>query len=61
MVSIQKINCCFQGEKYFQPLPYLVMGTVAIVAAFGMCFLPETKNTSLPETLEDAKKLNKYG
>jgi len=48
------------GEQYFKPLPYLVMGCIAIFAAIGMCFLPETKNLPLPETMEDAKQLNKY-
>ena len=43
----------------WNPLPLLVIGSLAILAAILCCFLPETKDETLPETIEDALNLGK--
>jgi len=48
----------FAGETYHESIPYLVIGSIAAIASVAMLFLPETRNTPLPETLEDARKQN---
>ncbi|GFR96365.1 organic cation transporter protein [Elysia marginata] len=40
-------------------LPLLIFGALSITAGLLVLFLPETRNTDLPETLEDAKKFGK--
>lgn len=49
----------FSGDQYFKAIPYLVMGGTAILSAIGMCFLPETRNRPLPDTIEDAREQEK--
>lgn len=45
-------------EKYYKPLPYLVFGVSAIFGGFIYLYLPETLNRKLPNTVEEAKRLN---
>jgi OCT family organic cation transporter-like MFS transporter 4/5 len=46
---IPKLSCTWK------PLPMLVLGVPAICTAFLAYFLPETKNTKLPQTMRDAE------
>ncbi|XP_076813033.1 organic cation transporter protein-like [Clavelina lepadiformis] len=46
----------FLGEIVHPSIPYLVMGTLGIAAAFAVYLLPETKLKPLPDTLEDARQ-----
>jgi MFS transporter, OCT family, solute carrier family 22 (organic cation transporter), member 4/5 len=45
-------------EKYYKPLPYIVFGMTAIVGGFLYLYLPETLNRKLPNTVEEATRLN---
>jgi hypothetical protein len=44
-----------QGSNVNQKYPYIVLGSVAVLATVTTAFLPETLNKKLPETLKDAK------
>lgn len=37
---------------YYKYLPYIILGTLAVVAAFVALFLPESFKKPLPETIE---------
>ena len=41
----------------WNPLPLLIIGSLAIFGSVLSFLLPETKNESLPETIEDAINL----
>lgn len=45
-------------EKYYKPLPYLVFGVSAILGGFMYVSLPETLNRKLPNTVEEATRIN---
>lgn len=45
-------------EKYYKPLPYLVFGLSAIVGGILYLYLPETLNRKLPNTVEEATRIN---
>lgn len=45
-------------EKYYKPLPYLVFGLTAIVGGVMYLYLPETLNRKLPNTVEEATRIN---
>ena len=45
-------------EKYYKPLPYIVFGVTAIVGGFLYLYLPETLNRKLPNTVEEATRIN---
>lgn len=45
-------------EKYYKPLPYLVFGFSAILGGVLYAYLPETLNRKLPNTVEEATRLN---
>lgn len=45
-------------EKYYKPLPYLVFGLTAILGGIMYLYLPETLNRKLPNTVEEATRLN---
>lgn len=45
-------------EKYYKPLPYLVFGLTAIVGGISYLYLPETLNRKLPNTVEEATRIN---
>ena len=44
---------------YWEPLPYMVFGTLAILAGLTSLLLPETKGQQLPETLEEGENFGK--
>lgn len=45
-------------EKYYKPLPYLVFGLTAIAGGISYLYLPETLNRKLPNTVEEATRIN---
>ncbi|CAJ1063490.1 solute carrier family 22 member 5-like [Xyrichtys novacula] len=48
-----------QLSTYFKYLPYIVLGTIAIVCAFAVLFLPETFRQPLPQTIQEMHKREK--
>lgn len=44
--------------KYYKPLPYIVFGATAIVGGIVYLYLPETLNRKLPNTVEEATRIN---
>lgn len=52
-------DCFVPGEQSLKAIPYIVMGVVGVGASIGVLFLPETRNTPLPDTLEDARNQDK--
>lgn len=46
------------GSSY-KALPFIVLGVLSLVSAPSYLFLPETKNRSLPQTIEEAEGLGK--
>ena len=46
--------------KLGKALPLMIFGAVEIMAGILALTLPETVNTSLPESVEDAKVLKRY-
>ncbi|XP_072840131.2 solute carrier family 22 member 6-A [Pogona vitticeps] len=44
--------------EYSPALPLLVYGAAPIVSGIAACFLPETLNVPLPDTIEDVEKQN---
>lgn len=45
-------------EKYYKPLPYIVFGLTAIIGGIFYLHLPETMNRKLPNTVEEATRIN---
>ena len=45
-------------KPIWNPLPYLVLAVPAIIAGILVRFLPETKDTGLPETLRQTNALS---
>jgi uncharacterized membrane protein len=45
----------YLGSNVNQKYPYIVLGSVAILATITTAFLPETLNKKLPENIKDAK------
>nr|XP_056708638.1 solute carrier family 22 member 6-A-like [Euleptes europaea] len=41
--------------EFFPPLPLIIYGAAPIISGIAACFLPETRNVSLPETIEQAE------
>lgn len=39
--------------KYYEPLPFIVYGSLALVGGVLTVFLPETTNRKLPDTVSD--------
>ena len=44
---------------YWQPLPLIVFGSVAVIAGLLVLLLPETKGKTLPETIEEGEQFGK--
>ncbi len=44
----------FTQEDIWAPLPSLVFGVVAVLSGSLVFLLPETKGTSMPDTVEEA-------
>ncbi|TNN23736.1 Solute carrier family 22 member 5 [Liparis tanakae] len=45
---------------YFKYLPYIVMGTLAVVSAFAVLFLPESLGRPLPQTIQQMHKRERW-
>jgi len=45
-------------DSFWEPLPFLIMGGSAVVVGCLSCLLPETRGSTLPETVEDALALS---
>lgn len=41
---------------YYKYLPYIILGSLAVVAAFAALFLPESFKKPLPETIEQMQR-----
>ena len=55
---LDSVIIVFQGFAW-APLPFLVYGACSLIAGIVSCFLPETLNRRLPETLEDVENIHK--
>ena len=44
-------------DSVWEPLPFLIMGGSAMVVGCLSCLLPETRGAALPETIEEAARL----
>lgn len=49
----------FAGETNDTVAPNIGIAVVIFVSALSYVFLPETKNTELPQTIAEAKNLNR--
>ncbi|XP_074466041.1 solute carrier family 22 member 4-like isoform X5 [Sebastes fasciatus] len=45
-----------QLSEYFKYLPYILLGTLAVVSAFAALFLPESFGRPLPQTIQQMQK-----
>lgn len=45
-------------ENIYKPLPYILFGSSALFGAMIYMYLPETLNRKLPNTVEEATKIN---
>lgn len=43
------------SSEYLPYLPHLIYGTAPVVSGIAAIFLPETRNASLPETIEQVE------
>ena len=46
-------------EGTWKPLPFITFGSCALLAGVLTLLLPETRNTHLPETLEEGEEFGK--
>ena len=44
---------------FWKPLPMVLIGSLSLICAILVYFLPDTKNESLPQTIEEGKQMNK--
>uniref|UniRef100_A0A8C2ZUP0 Major facilitator superfamily (MFS) profile domain-containing protein n=1 Tax=Cyclopterus lumpus TaxID=8103 RepID=A0A8C2ZUP0_CYCLU len=49
-----------QLSAYFKFLPYIVMGTLAVVSAFAVLFLPESLGRPLPQTIQQMHERERW-
>ncbi|XP_045895960.1 solute carrier family 22 member 5-like isoform X1 [Micropterus dolomieu] len=59
--TVSRVGSCIapfllQLSIYFKYLPYLTMGTLAVVSVFSTLFIPETFGRPLPETIQQMHK-----
>uniref|UniRef100_A0A3Q1BB54 Major facilitator superfamily (MFS) profile domain-containing protein n=1 Tax=Amphiprion ocellaris TaxID=80972 RepID=A0A3Q1BB54_AMPOC len=59
--TLSRVGSCiapfvFELSVYFKYLPYILLGTLAIVSAFATFFLPESFGRPLPQTIEQMHK-----
>ncbi|XP_061461757.1 solute carrier family 22 member 6-A-like [Rhineura floridana] len=45
--------------EFFPPLPLIIYGLAPIISGIASCFLPETRNVPLPETIEEVERRSK--
>lgn len=55
MTTVVAPYVVYLGSNVNQKYPYIVLGSVAILATITTAFLPETLNRKLPENIKDAK------
>ena len=48
----------FQGKYTFDELPYLIFGSLSLLAAVVVYFVPETFGKNLPNTIEEIEGTN---
>lgn len=49
----------FAGN-YSKILPYIVFGVISVMAALVSIFLPDTRNSKLPDLISEAKPIRWY-
>ncbi|KAM7398320.1 hypothetical protein PAMA_006299 [Pampus argenteus] len=59
--SVSRVGSCIapfvlQLSTYIKYLPYLTLGTLAVVSSFAVLFLPESFGRPLPETIQEMHK-----
>ncbi|KAM7374636.1 hypothetical protein PAMP_007282 [Pampus punctatissimus] len=59
--SVSRVGSCIapfvlQLSAYFKYLPYITLGTLAVVSSFATLFLPESFGRPLPETIQEMHK-----
>ncbi|XP_071317432.1 organic cation/carnitine transporter 2-like isoform X2 [Trachinotus anak] len=59
--TVSRVGCCLTPillklSLYSKYLPYIIMGTLAVVSAFATLFLPESFGRPLPETIQQMHK-----
>ncbi|XP_022061661.2 solute carrier family 22 member 5-like [Acanthochromis polyacanthus] len=59
--TLSRVGSCiapfvFELSVYLQYLPYILLGTLAVVSAFATFFLPESFGRPLPQTIEQMHK-----
>jgi hypothetical protein len=52
---LKQLFIILQGSNVNQKYPYIVLGSVAVLATVTASFLPETLHKKLPENIKDAK------
>uniref|UniRef100_A0A3Q0S9I8 Major facilitator superfamily (MFS) profile domain-containing protein n=1 Tax=Amphilophus citrinellus TaxID=61819 RepID=A0A3Q0S9I8_AMPCI len=63
--TVSRVGSCIApfllklGE-YFKYLPYIILGTLAVVSAFAAVFLPESFGRPLPQTIEQMHKRERH-
>ncbi|KAL3042535.1 hypothetical protein OYC64_020463 [Pagothenia borchgrevinki] len=60
-ITVSRIGSCLapfllQLREYFEYLPYIILGTLAVVSAFATLFLPESFGKPLPQTIQQMQK-----
>lgn len=51
-------NKLFFQALYYENLPAIFFGSLALIASFMVFTLPETINVPLPDTIEEAERLS---
>ncbi|CAJ1063488.1 solute carrier family 22 member 4-like isoform X1 [Xyrichtys novacula] len=59
--TVSRLGCCMsplllQLGSYFKYLPYIILGTLAVVSAIAAFFLPESFGKPLPETVQQMQR-----
>uniref|UniRef100_A0A3Q3AHU3 Major facilitator superfamily (MFS) profile domain-containing protein n=1 Tax=Kryptolebias marmoratus TaxID=37003 RepID=A0A3Q3AHU3_KRYMA len=62
--TVSRIGCCVTPfllslRGYFKYLPYITLGTLAVLTAFAALFLPESFKQPLPETIQQMHERKK--
>ncbi|KAI4813942.1 hypothetical protein KUCAC02_003160 [Chaenocephalus aceratus] len=60
-ITVSRIGSCLapfvlQLREYFEYLPYITLGTLAVVSAFAALYLPESFGKPLPQTIQQMQK-----
>ncbi|XP_038564894.1 solute carrier family 22 member 5-like isoform X3 [Micropterus salmoides] len=63
--TVSRVGSCIspfllQLSIYFKYLPYITLGTLAVVSAFATLFLPESFGRPLPETIQQMHKRERW-